>query len=166
MAPTETPSVTINLIVNEEELKMNKILLVTDDDAMGLLFEDELIGEGYDVARSNHLSDVLENIDKVRPDLLIIDSRLSADLNYIHRIGMEYLNLPVLVSSPFAGNLEMTEFSGSSLTGFLSFDLKELKTVIEKARKGKRNTPDILKGKTDVNERLYSGFEQMELTFH
>ena len=55
---------------------MYKILIVDDDYAIRLLYQSELEDEGYSVTTASGCLNILEQIDHLRPDLILLAIRL------------------------------------------------------------------------------------------
>ncbi len=50
-----------------------KILLVEDEDALRMLYGEELEGEGYEVLKARNGKEALQQFDQGRPDLVLLD---------------------------------------------------------------------------------------------
>ncbi len=78
---------------------MNRILIVDDDAAIRMLYEDELDEEGYEVFTCGDGSRVMNLIEQNGPDLLLMEIRLSKynGLDLLQDVRNRHPNLPVVL---------------------------------------------------------------------
>ena len=78
---------------------MNKILIVDDDEAIQMLYTDELTEEGYDVITCGDGSGFLDLIEQEKPDLIVMDTRLGDenDIDLLQEVRNTCYNLPIIL---------------------------------------------------------------------
>jgi DNA-binding NtrC family response regulator len=76
----------------EKIIKKLKIMIVEDEEDILILYKDFLRGKGYDVT-TTYLNgeDIIEEIDKVKSEIYLIDYRLPGNKNGIE-VAIEILN--------------------------------------------------------------------------
>ena len=60
---------------------MKKVLVACDDKILRLLYKEELIEEGYDIAATGRVTKLIEKIDEEKPDLVLVDCRMDRYMN-------------------------------------------------------------------------------------
>ena len=114
---------------------MNRILVVDDDTAIQLLYSDELTEEGYEVIPTGGGSELMELIEKKRPDLVVlgISEGEEVTLGRLQAIRNAYDDLPVVMSTAYLSfKYDMRSIAADEFVDRCS-DLKELKRKIKKA---------------------------------
>ena len=112
---------------------MKKILVVDDEWAIRLLYEEELTGEGYEVITSDGDEGLLEIISRKNPDLVVMDLNLKGidGQEAFRQIRQIYSGLPVIVCASYP----KAEWGAESAEGasfvVKSSDLSELKSKIQ-----------------------------------
>jgi len=109
-----------------------KILVVEDEEALRLLYEEELREEGYEVLNARNGRDAFLQLEVGKPDLIILDIAMP-DMN-----GMEVLNrilenkrkIPIILNTAYAGYRQDFMSWGADAYVMKSADLKELKEKI------------------------------------
>jgi CheY-like chemotaxis protein len=112
---------------------MKKILVVDDERAIRLLYEEELSGEGYEVITSDGDNGILEIIDRKNPDLVVMDMNLKGidGREAFRQIRQMYSSLPVIVCAAYP-KAEWGEESAEDASFVVkSSDLSELKSRIQ-----------------------------------
>ena len=112
---------------------MKKILVVDDERAIRLLYEEELSGEGYEVITSGGDEELLEIIGRKNPDLVVMDMNLK-DIDgqeAFRQIRQIYSGLPIIVCAPYHRNEWGVESVGDASFVVKSSDLSELKSKIQ-----------------------------------
>mgnify|MGYP006301440583 CR=1 FL=1 len=79
--------------------KDNKILLLDPDEAIQILYQDELREEGYEVIPVDQASHVLQDIQDQQPRLMVMEAGLYGrnGLRLLQDIRSAYPNLPVIL---------------------------------------------------------------------
>ncbi len=114
---------------------MNKILVVDDDSTIRLLYHEELTWEGYDVVTSHDRGDLLELIERSRPDLVIMEVNLQNHngLDLLLDIRNTYYNLPVILCSAYGDFRFDLRAIAADFFVIKRSDLRELKLKIKMA---------------------------------
>lgn len=113
---------------------MKQILIIDDDPSIRLLYQEELLEEGYDVISSDGENGVLQLIREQRPDLILLDLKLGrrSGLDLLQDIRKESWAIPVILLTAYpAFNLDSRSVSACAYVTKNS-DLKGLKRQIEK----------------------------------
>lgn len=114
---------------------MKKILLFDDEEAIRMLYEDELLEEGYDVISSGDASQCMELIREHCPDVVLMDRKMGKldGLEVLRKIGDQFPGLPLILCTAYPSHVSETEDAGALFYAQKSYDLKELKMTIKKA---------------------------------
>jgi DNA-binding NtrC family response regulator len=122
---------------------MKRILVIDDDPSVRLLYQEELLEEGYDVISSDGGKGVFQLIADERPDLLLLDLNLGnrSGLDLLQDIRKKSWTVPVilLTASP-AVKFEPSPSVHACVTK--NSDMTGLKRQIAKCF----NPPDCLPG--------------------
>lgn len=112
---------------------MKTILVVEDDKNQLLLYEQELLLEGYNVIAAK---DGLEAVKKVReqlPDLIVMDINMPKmdGIEAMGKILSEHKEIPVIINTAYSSYKD--DFKSWSANAYIikSSDLKELKDKIK-----------------------------------
>lgn len=76
-----------------------KIIHIDDDDDIRLSVKTLLKSEGYEVVSFECVNNVMESIDKIKPDLIIADvmlDRVDDGLKIFDEISKGYPNIPII----------------------------------------------------------------------
>jgi len=113
---------------------MHKILMVDDDEALRLLYSDELMEEGYDVLTSGNVSRIMDLIDQNSPDLLVMEAQLNGSnrLELLQEIKNAYPDLPVILCTAYPAYISDIKSVAAEDYVVKSSSLAELKDKIEK----------------------------------
>lgn len=143
------------------------ILLVDDDPSILMSVGDQLRFHGYDVVNAESAERALEELDRVKPDLIVLDISMPGmgGMAFLRRItdagGMRY---PVLV---FTARAELDQFfAQTGVDGFLSKMaapetlLQEVSHIVGKGRatslrNGGGDRPRIVLAENDLRERQH-----------
>ncbi len=112
---------------------MAKILVVDDEEHIRMLYEEELKEEGYEVATAASGKNILELIEKEKPDLIILDIKMTDcnGLDVLQQIRNNYYNLPVILSTAYETYKSDIKSMAADAYVVKSFDLTELKNKIK-----------------------------------
>lgn len=114
---------------------MKKILIVDDDYALRLLYQEELTDEGYSVSGAEPCEQIMDRIDRYMPDLIILDIMMGQfnGLEILQKIRNVHYDLPVILCSAYS----KFKYDLRSVTADYyvtkSIDLSELKFWIKMA---------------------------------
>ena len=117
---------------------MHKILVVDNEEAIQILYADELTEEGYEVITSGDGSKVMDLIEQRRPDLIVLAVRLGKcdGLDLLQDIRNTYYNLPVVLCSAYPHFRYDPRSIAADYYVVKSSDLMELKLRIKMALEG------------------------------
>ena len=112
---------------------MKKILVVDDEEAIRLLYKEELTEAGYEVDVAQDGAEALRKLQQARPDLMTIDLRMPGmdGIELLSQVRAVYRDLPIIISTAY-GDLR-SEFGTWASDAYVtkSSDLQELKRKIE-----------------------------------
>jgi CheY-like chemotaxis protein len=121
---------------------MRRILVVDDEEAIRLLYKEELTDAGYEVELAADGMEALRKMEQVRPDLMTIDLRMPGmdGIELLGRVRAVHRDLPIIICTAY-GDFR-SDFGTWSSDAFLtkSSDLQELKSKIGELLASKRNT--------------------------
>jgi DNA-binding response OmpR family regulator len=82
---------------------MNKILIVEDEDALCLLYEEELAAEGYDVTTVRNAEGALDLLRRERFDLIVTDIRMPGrdGVELITQIVGLRKDIPIIINTAY-----------------------------------------------------------------
>lgn len=82
---------------------MKRILVIDDDPSIRLLYQDELIEEGYEVISSDGGKGLLQLMAEQKPDLLLLDLKLGgrSGLDLLQDIRKESWTIPVILLTAY-----------------------------------------------------------------
>lgn len=117
---------------------MNKILIVDDEEAIQLLYSEELTEEGYDVVTSGQVTRLMELITQKRPDLIVLDIKLGKydGLDLLQDIRNTWNNLPIILCTAYPSFKYDLKSIAADYYVVKSSDLRELKLKIKMALEG------------------------------
>ena len=83
---------------------MKKILIVDDEEAIRMLYADELAEEGYDVITCGDGSRILDLVEQSSPDVVVLDIKMGEynGLDLLQDIRNDYYDLPVILCSAYS----------------------------------------------------------------
>jgi DNA-binding NtrC family response regulator len=111
------------------------VLIVDDDDAIRLLYEEELTYEGYEVVTSDDWEGLLETIAQKKSDLIVLEAEIGkfSGLNILKNIRSTYYDMFVILSTVYAALKFNPRCISSDYCVVKSSDLHELKLRINMA---------------------------------
>jgi len=114
---------------------MAKILVVDDEEHIRLLYSEELSEVGYEVITAADGFNLIERIDKEKPDLVILDIKMIDynGLDLLQEIRNKFYNLPVILCTAYDSFKEDIKSIAADFYVIKSFDLTELKNKIAMA---------------------------------
>jgi CheY-like chemotaxis protein len=124
----------------KEAGKMKRILVIDYDPAIRLLYEEELLEEGYEVISSDGGNGVLQLIADQRPDLILLELKLGSrnGLDLLRDIREDSWTTPVILLTVYPAMKFGGEMSSVHAYVTKNSDLTGLKQQIERCL----NTPD------------------------
>lgn len=114
---------------------MARILLVDDEEHICQLYREELSDEGHEVFALASGDNLLKNIEKIRPEAVILDVRLVDydGLELLQQIRKRYLDLPVILCTAYDTYKQDPKSIAADYYVVKSFDLSPLKTAVQRA---------------------------------
>ena len=111
---------------------MKKILLVEDDKSQRLLYHDELTESGYEVILASNGKEGLKQLDKAKPDLIILDIVMPVmdGMEALGRIIRKNRNVPIILNTAYSSYKYDFMSWGADAYVIKSADLGELKAKI------------------------------------
>jgi two-component system response regulator (stage 0 sporulation protein F) len=115
-----------------------KILVMDDDEAIQILYTDELTEEGYEVFTRSDGSNLMALIDETKPDLIVLDLRLGEKdgLDFLQEVRNTHYNLPVILCTAYPVHKYDLKSIAADYFVVKSSDLEELKKKIKMALDG------------------------------
>ena len=119
---------------------MKKILIVDDEEAIQIIYTEELIEEGYEVVTTIDGSQLLELVAQERPDLIVLDIRLGQydGLDLLQDIRNTYYDLPVILCTAYSIFKYDLKSIAADYYVCKSSNLQELKLKIKMALEGRK----------------------------
>jgi two-component system response regulator (stage 0 sporulation protein F) len=112
---------------------MKKILVVEDEEALCLLYKEELSQDGYDVVTAGDAEQALEILSKEKFDLIVTDIRMPGrnGIEFITQIMGMRLNVPIIINTSYQSY--KTDFMTWAADAYVvkSSSLDELKSKIK-----------------------------------
>lgn len=109
-----------------------KVLLVEDEEALRVLYRDELKAEGYEVLTARNGKEAIQQLEKAKPDLVVLDIVMPVmnGMEALGRILGKNGKIPVILHTSYSHYKE--NFMSWAADAFVmkSSDLTELKEKI------------------------------------
>ncbi len=114
---------------------MKTVLVVEDDPRQGLLYEQELNDEGYQVLRAANGREGLNTVKTQQPDCLVMDINMPImdGLDALGKILAVRPALPIIINSAFSSYKDSFMSWAADAYVVKSSDLSELKLRIKEA---------------------------------
>jgi len=112
------------------------ILVVDDEKHIRMLYREELEASGYKVATSDGTEEILQVIEREKPDLVILDIKLGIDrsgLDLLQEIRQQDTSLPIILSTAYDGFKHDMKSIAADYYVVKSVDLSELKSKVSEA---------------------------------
>ena len=115
-----------------------KILVMDDDEAIQILYSDELTEEGYEVLTSSDGSNLMALIEETKPDLIVLDVRLGRHhgLDLLQDVRNTHYNLPVILCTAYPVHKYDLKSIAADYFVVKNSNLEELKEKIKMAFDG------------------------------
>lgn len=140
---------------------MNKILVIDGDEAIRLLFADELTEEGYEVITSGDGSQVMELIEQKRPDLILMEAVLGQydGLDLLQDIRNTFYRMPVILCTAYSHFRYDLRSIAADHYVVKSSDLTELKVRIKMAMEASGQY--LVETTVDTRQHLVTPLEEV-----
>lgn len=127
-----------------------RILLIEDDAALRMLYEDELGEEGYEVLSARDGKEGLRRYEQERPDLVVLDIVMPVmdGIETLNAILGKDRRVPVILNTAYAQYKENFMTWGAEAYVIKSSDLTELKEKIRDVLSQRK------KGSSEEKKRL------------
>lgn len=115
-----------------------KLLVIDDEYHIRLLFFEELEEEGYEVVTDDGTRDILELVDREKPDAVILDLKLEENrsgFDLLRAIRSRDQKLPVIICTAFDVLHDDLQTIDADFFVVKSIDVSELKNSITNALK-------------------------------
>ena len=111
---------------------MVTIMIVDDDAALRMLYEEELSNEGWDITVAASGEEALQKLSDKRPDLIVLDIRMEGidGLEALQKIMTGDKSIPVVLNTAYTSYQDDFRTWASDAYVVKSSDLTELKTTI------------------------------------
>ena len=111
---------------------MKTILIAEDDRNLALLYEQELVAEGYRVEVVHGGREAIERVATSSPDLLILDIRMPGidGIEAMHQVRAKNRSLPVILNTAYSNHQDNFMTWSADAYVVKSSDLTELKSKI------------------------------------
>ncbi len=109
------------------------ILLIEDEESLGLLYQLELEEEGYDVTLARDAGEVVLHTARRMPDLLVVDIGLAHGpdgLEVMSRLLEREPDLPVIINTAYSQHRDSVASWKADAYLIKSSDLTELKQTV------------------------------------
>ena len=119
---------------------MDKLLFVEDERSIRTLYAEVFTEEGYEVITTGDGSELLELIEREKPDLIVMDSILDGHegVGLLQEIRSDFQSLPVIMCTAWPPDSHDLESARVDFLVAKSADLSELKLKIKMALDGRR----------------------------
>ncbi len=110
-----------------------KILVVDDEKHIRMLYQEELEGEGYQVVTSDGEEDILHLMERVTPDVVVLDIKLGGNrsgLDLLQEIRGRDQSVPVILSTAYDSFQHDLKSIAADYYVVKSVDLGELKAKV------------------------------------
>ncbi len=113
-------------------MKRKKILIAEDEEILRVLYEEELEDEGFEVVTANDGKEALHQMEKTKPDLVILDIAMPGmdGLEALRRIKGKGDGIPVILYTSHPGYLSNPGTRAADAFIVKSGNLEELKKKI------------------------------------
>ena len=122
-------------------MTMTTILLVEDDKNQRLLYEQELMHEGYEVVTASNGKEALEKVQEKLPDIVIMDINMPKmdGIEAMGRILGKNKEIPVIINTAYSNYKDSFMSWAADAYIVKTSDLSELKEKIKEvlAKKSK-----------------------------
>jgi len=122
-----------------------KILVVDDEKHIRMLYQEELESEGYEVVTSNGEEPILPLMERVAPDVVVLDIKLGSNksgLDLLQEIRGKDQAIPVILSTAYDSFQHDLKSIAADYYVVKSVDLGELKAKVALAMEMARNGRD------------------------
>lgn len=118
-----------------EKESMNKILIVDEEDAIRMLYQEELTEEGYDITTTDDYDALLEIIAEEEPDLVVLDVKRqgSIGLDILQEIRTSFNDILIILCTAHDAFKYDAKISAANYFMIKSSDLRRLRRKVRSA---------------------------------
>ena len=136
-------------------LKVHKVWVADDDNAIRVVLEESLSSSGFDVKTFSSGDAVVNELTNDSPDLLLTDVQMPGMLGYdlLKHINDNHENIPVIIMTAFTDMQAAVDSYGGGAFEYIPkpFDLDEAVQIVNRALEDKPKTKGLkTKAKTDI----------------
>jgi len=136
-------------------LKVHKVWVADDDNAIRVVLEESLSSSGFDVKTFSSGDAVVNELTNDSPDLLLTDVQMPGMLGYdlLKHINDNHENIPVIIMTAFTDMQAAVDSYGGGAFEYIPkpFDLDEAIQIVNRALEDKPKTKGLkTKAKTDI----------------
>jgi len=136
-------------------LKVHKVWVADDDDAIRVILEESLSSSGFDVKTFSSGDAIVNELINDSPDLILTDVQMPGMLGYdlLKHINDNHENIPVIIMTAFTDMQAAVDYYGGGAFEYIPkpFDLGEATQIINRALEDKPKTKGLkTKSKTDI----------------
>ena len=131
---------------------MNKILVLDDNASIRMLYAEELTEAGYEVITSDNASELMEQLKRESPDLIVLDIKLADrnGLDLLQDVRATYHDLPVILCTAYPWFKDDLRSQAADYYVLKSSNVEELKQSVQRALRIGRKFP----GRTTLKKTL------------
>jgi CheY-like chemotaxis protein len=114
------------------EEHMNKILIVDEEDAIRMLYQEELEEDGYDLTATEDYDALLEIIAEKQPDLVVLDVKRNGSngLDILQEIRTAFSDIPIILCTAYDALRYDAKIAAANYFMIKSWDLSRLKHAV------------------------------------
>lgn len=114
---------------------VKKVLIFDDEEAIRMLYEDELSDEGYDVISSGDASRCIDLIREHGPNVVVMDRKMGKHdgLEVLRKIRDRFPALPLVLCTAYSSNGPADDSGIVDFHATKTSDMKDLKEKISAA---------------------------------
>jgi two-component system cell cycle response regulator DivK len=116
---------------------MKRVLVCDDDKEILEIFDIILSGAGWEVITSEHVNEIIEQVAKAKPSVIVMDNWIPDTGGIIATQQLKnhpiYQSIPVIYSTANDNIIDLAEKAGADLYIGKPFDLEELEKIMEQA---------------------------------
>ena len=136
-------------------LKLHKVWIADDDEAIRVVLEESLSSSGFETKTFSSGEELIKELENTKPDLVITDVQMPGMLGYdiLKHINNNFDDLPVIVMTAFADMQAAIESFGGGAFEYIPkpFDLEAAIEIINRALETKPKTKGLKKNtKLDI----------------
>ena len=136
-------------------LKVHKVWVADDDNAIRVVLEESLSSSGFDVKTFSSGDAVVNELTNDSPDLILTDVQMPGMLGYdlLKHINDNHENIPVIIMTAFTDMQAAVDSYGGGAFEYIPkpFDLDEAIQIVNRALEDKPKTKGLkTKAKTDI----------------